>query len=98
MAKRAGVLYQTSSFSYNICKTILDDKSQKSGTIIMADVPGARRIIFVAISDIEGESQWGAQYDALLPTQPARETIWKCLHSLGNHSKNMRKKNIIVTI
>ena len=51
--------------------------------MIMVDVPaGARRIIFVAISDIEGESQWGAQYDALPPPQPARETIWKCLHSL----------------
>ena len=60
---------------------------KKGGTIIMADVPGARRIIFVAISDIEGDSQWGAQYDASLPPQPARETIWKCLHSLGNHSK-----------
>ena len=93
----AQILYQTSSFSYNICKTILDGKSEKRG-IIMADVPGARRIIFVAISDIEGDSQWGAQYDASLPPKPARETIWKCLHSLGNHSKNMRKKNIIVTI
>ena len=39
------------------------------------------------ISDIEGEPRWGAQYDALLPSQPARETIWKCLHSLGNNSK-----------
>ena len=53
----------------------------------MGDVPGARKIIFVAISDIEGESRWGAQYDALPPSQPARETIWKCLHSLETIKK-----------
>ena len=69
-------------------KTIRTKNHKK---IIMADVPaGARRIIFVAISDIEGESQWGAQYDASPPPQPARETIWKCLHSSGNHSKKSK--------
>ena len=66
-------------------------KILKRREIIKANVPGARRIIFVAISDIEAESQRGAQYDALLPAQPARETIWKCLHSLENHSKNIWK-------
>ena len=69
-------------------------KSQTKKELRLGDVPGARRIIFVAISDIEGESQWGAQYDALLPTQPARETIWKCLRSLENNSEN-RFSNIL---
>ena len=77
-------------------KTFLYEKSENGGIIMahndnMGDVPGAGRIIFVAISDIEGEPRWGAQYDALLPPQPARETIWKCLHSLGNNSKKSQK-------
>ena len=77
-------------------KTFLYEKSENGGIIMahndnMGDVPGARKIIFVAISDIEGEPRWGAQYDALLPPQPARETIWKCLHSLGNNSKKSQK-------